>query len=101
MRITDVKLYITEGEPAHWQVRSRGGIEPVPPGLSGLMTHTHGFRTDQFVSGKSQVFGVAIRALAEHPSCSAHIRKKADSRLRHSHAGSFRSDNDVGCDRQT
>ena len=44
MRIVDVKLYITQGEPDHWQVRSRGSIEPVPPGLSGLMTHTLGFR---------------------------------------------------------
>lgn len=44
MRIVDVKLYITPGEPANWQVQSRGSIEPVPPGLSGLMTHTLGFR---------------------------------------------------------
>jgi L-alanine-DL-glutamate epimerase-like enolase superfamily enzyme len=44
MRIVDVKLYIAEGERANWEVRSRGSIEPVPPGLSGLMTHTQGFR---------------------------------------------------------
>jgi hypothetical protein len=49
MRIQDVKLYINPGEPKQWQVssRGRGGIDFVPPGLSGLMTHTLGFRAQR------------------------------------------------------
>jgi len=44
MRILDTKLYIVEGEAEQQRITSRGSIEPVPPGLSGLMTHTEGFR---------------------------------------------------------
>ncbi len=46
MLIKDVKLYVNPGPPKQWQVssRGRGGIDFVPPGLSGLMTHTLGFR---------------------------------------------------------
>jgi L-alanine-DL-glutamate epimerase-like enolase superfamily enzyme len=39
MQIKDVKFYIREGEPSRRQVRYRGTIEKVPPGLSGLFTH--------------------------------------------------------------
>ena len=39
MQIQDAKFYLREGEPSPRQVRYRGTIEKVPPGLSGLFTH--------------------------------------------------------------
>lgn len=46
MLIRDVKFYILDGPPRSRQVTSkgRGTIEKVPPGLSGLFTHSLGFR---------------------------------------------------------
>lgn len=45
MLINDSKIYILEGEPRTRQARNyRDGIDKVPPGLSGLFTHSLGFR---------------------------------------------------------
>ena len=44
MQIKDVKFYILEGEPSGRHVRGSGPIEKVPPGLSGLFTHSYGIR---------------------------------------------------------
>ena len=45
MQIRDVKCYLLKGEPATRQEScgSRGSIAPVPPGISGLLTHDQGF----------------------------------------------------------
>lgn len=44
MKITKATFYLTETEPQLRQVRyaDRGGIDKVPPGLSGLFTHCEG-----------------------------------------------------------
>ena len=44
MQIRDVKCYLLEGEPATRQEScgARGSIAPVPPGISGLLTHDQG-----------------------------------------------------------
>ena len=44
MQIRDMKFYILEGEPQTRQATPRGTLEKVPPGLSGLFTHTGGGR---------------------------------------------------------
>jgi L-alanine-DL-glutamate epimerase-like enolase superfamily enzyme len=45
MQIKAVKFYILPGEPVVRQVDgSRGGMEKVPPGWTGMFTHTHGLR---------------------------------------------------------
>ena len=45
MQITDVKFYMTQGEPEYRVIRSpQATMEPVPPGINGLFTHTHGLR---------------------------------------------------------
>ncbi len=45
MKILDTKIYILEGEPRIREVSgSRNFIDKVPPGLSGLFTHTGGIR---------------------------------------------------------
>ncbi len=46
MKITAIEFYIVPGEPVVRQVSSkgRGTIEPVPGNLSGLHTHSMGFR---------------------------------------------------------
>ena len=44
MQIKDVKFYILEGKPSGRHVRGSGPIEKVPPGLSGLFTHSYGIR---------------------------------------------------------
>ena len=45
MQIRDVKCYLLQGEPATRQEScgARGSIAPVPPGISGLLTHDQGF----------------------------------------------------------
>ena len=45
MMIKDVRFYISEGEPRKRNTQSRGNIDKVPPGLSGLFTHTGGLGT--------------------------------------------------------
>jgi L-alanine-DL-glutamate epimerase-like enolase superfamily enzyme len=74
MRIVDVKLYVVRGEPSPWQVRSRGSIEPVPPGLSGLMTHTLGFRpwrAEEFIEYREDTprptFRTILRLVTDGP----------------------------------
>ena len=44
MKITKATFYLSETEPQVRQVRyaDRGGIDKVPPGLSGLFTHCEG-----------------------------------------------------------
>ncbi|NKB71994.1 MAG: hypothetical protein GKR89_33370 [Candidatus Latescibacteria bacterium] len=42
MQITDVRIYIEPGQPQQRPVSNRGGMEKVPPGLSGLFTHAEG-----------------------------------------------------------
>ncbi len=45
MQIKDTRIYISAAAPASRQVRnSRNTMEKVPPGLSGLFTHSQGFR---------------------------------------------------------
>ena len=45
MQITDVKFYLTQGDPEHRVIQSlQATMEPVPPGINGLFTHTHGLR---------------------------------------------------------
>ena len=45
MQITDVKFYLTQGDPEHRAIQSlQATMEPVPPGINGLFTHTHGLR---------------------------------------------------------
>ncbi len=45
MQIRDVKCYLLKGEPAtrRESCGDRGNIAPVPPGISGLLTHDQGF----------------------------------------------------------
>ena len=58
MQIRDIKCYLLQGEPATRQEScgSRGSIAPVPPGISGLLTHDQGFRC-----GRSRRFYVHRR----------------------------------------
>ena len=44
VKITKATFYLSETEPQVRQVRyaDRGGIDKVPPGLSGLFTHCEG-----------------------------------------------------------
>ena len=45
MQISDVKFYLTQGDPEHRVIQSpQATMEPVPPGINGLFTHTHGLR---------------------------------------------------------
>ena len=44
MLIKDLKFYVLEGPPRARGVESRASIEKVPPGLSGLFTHSPGFQ---------------------------------------------------------
>ena len=45
MQIKAIQFYILPGEPKVREVDgSRGGMEKVPPGWTGLFTHTHGLR---------------------------------------------------------
>ena len=48
MQIRDIKCYLLQGEPATRQEScgARGSIAPVPPGISGLLTHDQGFGAD-------------------------------------------------------
>lgn len=47
MLIREARFYIRPGAPACREVSSRGGIDKVPPGLSGLFTHTAGMDGDR------------------------------------------------------
>ncbi len=42
MQIKEMKFYILEGEPQIRRASGRGNMNKVPPGLSGLFTHTGG-----------------------------------------------------------
>ena len=85
MQIKDVKFYIQEGELSGRQTRYRGTIEKVPPGLSGLFTHSltaeNGepvfdeamfHRDKQFVTYKDDTL---------HPTCTSTIRLVTDGDL--------------------
>lgn len=45
MQINDVRFYINKGDAEHRVITSpQATMEPVPPGINGLFTHTHGLR---------------------------------------------------------
>ncbi len=73
MQIRDVKFYILEGPPRsrHVSSRGRGTMEKVPPGLSGLFTHSSGFRSQ----GPE---GIEYREEATRPTYSSMLRLVTD-----------------------
>jgi len=76
MRITDTKTYILEGEPRTRQTRNyRDGIDKVPPGLSGLFTHTLGFR------GQRPEDAIEYRDETPRPTYTATLRLITDGDL--------------------
>ena len=83
MVIKDVRFYIRPGQPACREVRSRGGIDKVPPGLSGLFTHTAGVVGDQPIYDEAMFHGerqvVCYRDETPRPTYSATIRLVTDS----------------------
>jgi len=87
MEIKDIKFYIVEGEPARREARhGHGGtIEKVPPGLSGLFTHSAGFQEGKPVFDEA-TFHESPHRLEhideeEHPTYSSTIRLVTDGDL--------------------
>ncbi len=76
MQIKDVKCYISRGEPEirKESVMDRGNMELVPPGISGIFTHTHGF-------GNPPVDGVEFVGETEEPTYNLMIRLITDGDL--------------------
>ena len=81
MIIRDVKFYISEGEPRKRHTESRGNIDKVPPGLSGLFTHTSGYgggvEVDESLI-EPGAFCMAYTATEESPTYNAKIRFVTD-----------------------
>jgi L-alanine-DL-glutamate epimerase-like enolase superfamily enzyme len=77
MQIRDVKVYIHQEGARQWEysTRGQGAIESVPPGHSGLMTHTLGFRAQR----PEEV--VAFRDPAPRPWYKATLRLVTDGGL--------------------
>ena len=76
MQIKDTRIYIREGAPAGRHARnSRGAMEKVPPGLSGLFTHALGFR------GQRPEDVIEYRDDTLHPTYTATLRLITDGDL--------------------
>jgi len=76
MQIKDVKCYISKGDPEirNESVMERGNIELVPPGISGIFTHTHGF-------GNPPVDGAEFIGKTEESTYNLMIRLVTDGDL--------------------
>ena len=76
MVIKEAKIYISAGAPATRHVKNtRGGMEKVPPGLSGLFTHSLGFR------GQPPEDVIEFKEDTPHPTFSSTLRLVTDGDL--------------------